>query len=99
MSRYETTIELVNDVVSFLDTPFGKHYIDRLEQLRDGELKVAMTKTLPRDARLSAADRASVYDDELRFFRIAMETKSNPSLMNRLAEKLRLKREESPLQV
>jgi hypothetical protein len=94
MSRYNGTIELVNDVIDFLDTSFGKHYLERLEHLRDDELKAAMSKRLPRDARLTAADRASVYDDELRFFRIATETKSNPTLMNRLAEKLKLRRKE-----
>lgn len=96
MSDY-TAIEKAQDATAFASSRFGKHYIQRLGDVRDNHYRRA--RTLQRDGSTLAAvaaeiARADEIDGEINYFIQAQEISQNPTLIERIRKNL--KRKEDP---
>lgn len=93
MNDYDP-IAKAQDATAFAESRFGKHYLERLESVRDGHYRSA--RTLQRDGAdlaLIAAEiaRADETDGEIAYFAQAKEISTNPTLMERIRKNLRKK--------
>lgn len=83
------SLALAHQAVSFSRSEYGKHYIARLEKIRDDYRKKAEDVRSTESQSRAYSLKASAYDDEIGYFRTATEIVSNPSIIKRLTDKLR----------
>ena len=89
------SLALANEAVTFSRSEFGKHYIARLERVRDDYRKRAEDIRATESESRAFSLKASAYEDEIGYFRTATEIVTNPSIVKRLTEKLRAKGDSS----
>ena len=83
------SLALAHEAVTFSRSEFGKHYLERLERVRDDYRKRAEDINATESESRAYSLKASAYEDELGYFRTATEIVSNPSIVKRLTDKLR----------
>lgn len=98
VSKYNP-VDLANDASHFAASRFGKHYLQRLEQIKERELSVAMDTRYSDSFRAHAGTRAAAVKDEIDYFTIAQSIKNKPELLARMSEKLGIKKKEEPIDV
>jgi len=89
------SLALANEAVTFSRSEFGKHYIARLERVRDDYRKRAEDIRATESESRAFSLKASAYEDEIGYFRTATEIVTNPSIVKRLTDKLRAKGDSS----
>ena len=83
------SLALANEAVTFSRSEFGKHYIARLERIRnDYRMKAEHVSATESESRAFSL-KASAYDDEIGYFKTAMEIVTNPGIVKRLTDKLK----------
>ena len=91
----DSSLALANEAVVFAQSEFGKHYLQRLDRIRSDYRKKAEDVRATESESRAFSLKASAYDDELGYFRTAMEIVSNPSIVKRLKDKLKAKGDSS----
>ncbi|MCA1565830.1 MAG: hypothetical protein LC803_09370 [Acidobacteria bacterium] len=81
-------LQLVYDANEFANSRFGQHYLNRLVQAKEREMRMAMDARLTDSQRAHAASRAATVQAELDYFETAKTVRETPSLLNRLRRKL-----------
>jgi len=76
-------------MVSMSRSEAGKHYIARLERIRDDYRKRAESTDVTESQSRAFSLKASAYDDEIGYFKTAVEIVTNPGIVKRLTDKLR----------
>jgi len=89
------SLALAHEAVTFANSQFGKHYLARLERIRDDYRKKAEDVRATESESRAFSLKASAYDDELGYFRTANEIVSNPGIVKQLTAKLRKKGDSS----
>jgi len=82
---------IAHEAVTFARSEFGKHYIARLEHIRDDYQKRAGSVDVTESQSRALSLKASAYDDEIGYFKTALEITTNPTIMKRLTDKLKKK--------
>jgi len=83
------SLALAHEAVTFSRSEFGKHYIARLENIRNDYRKKAEDIRSTESESRAFSLKASAYDDEIGYFRTATEIVTNPGIVKRLTDKLR----------
>jgi len=83
------SLALAHEAVTFSRSEFGKHYLSRLERVRDDYRKKAEDIRVTESESRAFSLKASAYEDEIGYFRTATEIVSNPSIVKRLTDKLK----------
>lgn len=86
MNNEYDPIQLVEDATIFSTTKFGAHYLERLEMLKEVELKKSMNRQLSEHERSDAGTAANIYDGELSYFRTAKTVNNDPKLIDKMRE-------------
>lgn len=89
------SLALAHEAVTFSRSQFGKHYIARLERIRDDYRSRAEDINATESQSRALSLKASAYEDEIGYFRTATEIVSNPGIVKRLTNKLRAKEDTS----
>ena len=89
------SLALAHEAVSFTQSEFGKHYLKRLETIRDDYRRKAEDVRATESESRAFSLKASAYDDEIGYFRTATEIVTNPGIVKRLTDKLRAKGDSS----
>lgn len=90
-------IQLATDATRFARSKFGVHYLGRLERRQAQLVATALKASTPNTDKLKALAQHAALSDEIEFFRVSQQIKSDPSLLQRLRDGAakRLKREEA----
>lgn len=99
MQSNYSPVDLASDASNFATSRFGKHYLERLEQIKERELRVAMDTRYSESFRAHAATKAAAVTDELDYFQTAQTIRNKPELLSRLSAKLALKKKGEPIDV
>jgi len=83
------SLALAHEAVTFSRSEFGKHYLARLEKVRDDYRKKAEDIRASESESRAFSLKASAYEDEIGYFKTATEIVTNPSIVKRLTDKLR----------
>lgn len=93
MNDYDP-IQKASDATKFAESRFGKHYLARLQSVREGHYRAARTlqRDGAKDTLLAAAiARADEIDGELAYFAQAREIVTQPKLRERILKNLKRK--------
>lgn len=92
MSEYDP-IAKAQDAVTFAQSRFGKHYLDRLATVRDDHYRKARTAQKADNFKRAATEiaRADEIDGELAYFQQAKQITESPTLMSRIRDNLKKK--------
>lgn len=91
----DSSLALAQEASNFIRTEFGKHYLSRLERIRDDYRRRSEHVDVTESQSRAYSLKASAYDDEIGYFRTAEEIVSNPSIVKRLKDKLKRKGDSS----
>lgn len=91
----DSSLSLAQEAANFTNSVFGKHYIARLEVIRDDYRRRSESVDITESQSRAYSLKASAYDDEIGYFRTAVEIVSNPSIVKRLKDKLKSKGDSS----
>jgi len=83
------SLALAQEAVNFIRSEYGKHYLARLQKIRDDYRKKAEDVRATESESRAFSLKASAYDDEIGYFKTATEIVSNPSIVKRLKDKLK----------
>lgn len=89
------SLALAQEAVAFARSEYGKHYIQRLEKIRDDYRRRSEDIRATENESRAYSLKASAYNDEIGYFKTALEIVSNPSIVKRLKDKLRQKGDSS----
>ena len=91
----DSSLSLARLASQFVQTEYGKHYVERLERIRTDYRNRAESVNATESESRAFSLKASAYDDEIRYFKTAIEIASNPSIVKRLTDKLKQKGDSS----
>jgi hypothetical protein len=77
-------IKLAGDVAEFLQTDFGRYYMERLDLTKQRSLAKAMNFELSDTERAHAATRAATINAEQAFFMMSKAVNADPKLHSQL---------------
>jgi hypothetical protein len=87
----DNSLAVAQEATKFVQSEWGKHYITRLERIRDEYRKKAGLMNISEAESRALSVKATAYDDELSYFQTAQTIVSSPSLVKMLKEKLKSK--------
>lgn len=80
---------IARDAQIFIDSRFGKHYMQRLEQMQEQALRLAMDLNYTADYRANQVTRAAAIKDEIDYFNLAKQVVGSPSMLQRIRENVK----------
>jgi ribosomal protein S12 methylthiotransferase accessory factor YcaO len=86
-------IALFHDADEFRQSRFGKHYLARLEAARGRYLAQTQDDSLNDSQRAHAGSKAAVVSEELAYFQTVEATVNDKSLLERLREGIKKRKE------
>jgi len=87
----DNSLAIANMATQFAQSEWGKHYVARLERIRDEYRKKAGLLTITADESRAYSVKATAYDDEISYFQTAQTIVSSPNLVKMLKDKLKSK--------
>lgn len=88
--------QLIRDANAFAGSRFGKHYLKRLHEAQERELKAVMSRNTSSDERTHAGGAMAMAQAELDYFATARNVQETPSLMQRLRDSVNKRKENKP---
>jgi len=91
----DNSLGIAQQATQFLQSEYGKHHLARWEKTRDDYRQKAGLDNITAEQSRAYSIKASVYDDEISYFRTAETIVSTPSIVKYLKDKLKQKGDSS----